>query len=136
MPLYQEMDYPIFEHFRFLMFNIWTAWKKWLVDIYIIASLEHTSFLMRSYTVFEYDFTDSEYHKIYCTYYFFTFSGQRIMHFWFFYVWYKSIFKISFSWWTANNAVFCLILFNATSYISVSFLVIIQPSDEVTSFNT
>ena len=70
----------------FLMFVIWTAWKKWLVDIYIIATLEHTSFLIRSRTVLGYVFIDSEYHRIYFTYYFFTFYGQRIMQFWFIYV--------------------------------------------------
>ena len=40
----------------FLMFVIWTAWKKWFVDIYIIATLEHTSFLIRSRTVLGYVF--------------------------------------------------------------------------------
>ena len=38
----------------FLMFNIWTAWKKWLVDIYVVVSLEHPCFLIRSRTVFIY----------------------------------------------------------------------------------
>ena len=43
--------------------------------IYIIASLEHTLFLIRSYTVFGYGFIGSEYHEIYFTDYFFTFYG-------------------------------------------------------------
>ena len=38
----------------FMMFNIWTAWKKWLVDIYVVVSLEHPWFLIRSRTVFIY----------------------------------------------------------------------------------
>ena len=54
--------------------------------IYIIASLEHTLFQIYSYTVFGYGFIDSEYHKIYFAYYFFTFCGQRITHCRFVYV--------------------------------------------------
>ena len=38
----------------FFVFNIWSAWKKWLFDIYIIVSLERTSFLIPSCTVFGY----------------------------------------------------------------------------------
>ena len=66
----------------------------YIVDIYIyiIASLEHTSFLISCLTVVGYVFTDSEYHRIYFTYYFFAFYGQRIAQFWFIYVWYISIF--------------------------------------------
>ena len=106
------------------------------ICVYIyIYTLEHTSFLIRSCTIFGYVFIDSEYHKICFAYYFFTFYGQWITHFWFVFAWYISIFKIAFSKWTANNAVFDIILFNGSSFISVAFLVI-QPSDGVTSVNT
>ena len=61
--------------------------------ICLYASLEHTSFLTRSRTVFGYVFIDNGYNRIYCTCYFFTFYRQRITHFWFIYVWYISIFQ-------------------------------------------
>ena len=110
--------------------------KKSLLDICILASLKHTSFLIHSYMVFGYVFTDSEYHKIYFTDYFFTFYGQQITHFWFVYVWYKSFFKFLFLNRQRITQFFCLILTNTSSFISVAFSVIIQPSDGVTSFNT
>ena len=114
-----------------------TAWKKMTLRyIYIIASLVHTLFLIRSYTVFGYGFIDREYHKIYFTDYFFTFYGQQITHFWFVYVWYKSFFKFLFLNRQRITQFFCLILTNTSSFISVAFSVIIQPSDGVTSFNT
>ena len=78
-----------------LIFQLHEKMSCWY--IYITALSEHTSFLIRNCTVFGCVFIDIEHQITYFTYYFFTFYGQRITHFWFAYVWYISIFKMSFS---------------------------------------
>ena len=54
----------------------------------------------------------------------------RFVHFW-----YISVFEICFSYYTANNTVFDLILFNVSRFISVNFLVTIWASAGVNCLN-